>query len=100
MAARLDTEHETQGRKLEEVSTAIAQTAHDLAALEKRQQGALEKQFQELSRTIEQTARDLTFDFIASSCPRSTRGAASPSRNLMYLLLYKPQTTLTKFANK
>src|SRR5260370_27880892 len=62
VAARLNTERETQSRKLEEVSTAIAQAARDLAALEKRQQMALEKQFQELSRTIEQTARDPTQD--------------------------------------
>ncbi len=67
VAARLNTERETQSRKLEEVSTAIAQAARDLAALEKRQQMALEKQFQELSRTIEQTARDLTKDIEALS---------------------------------
>lgn len=67
VAARLDTERETQSRKLEEVSTAIAQAARDLAALEKRQQMALEKQFQELSRTIEQTGRDLTKDIEALS---------------------------------
>lgn len=65
LTARLDTERETQGRKLEEVSTRLTQVAHDLAALEKRQQGALEKQFQEVSQTIEQTVRNLTKDIEA-----------------------------------
>ncbi|MHB8596700.1 MAG: hypothetical protein ACYDER_07810 [Ktedonobacteraceae bacterium] len=59
LAARLVTEHETQGRKFEEVSTRLTQVAHDLAALE--------KQFQEVSRTIEQTAHDLTTDIEALS---------------------------------
>ena len=51
---------ETQGEQLEKVSTRLAQVAHDLAALEHRQQAALEKQFQEESRAIEQAVRDLS----------------------------------------
>lgn len=62
LATRLDTERETQGRKLEEVSTTMAQAARELATLEKRQQAALEKQFQEVSQTVEQTAHNLTLD--------------------------------------
>jgi chromosome segregation protein len=58
---------ETQGRKLEEVSTRLAQVVRGLAALEQRQQAALEKQFQEVSRTVEQAVRDLTKDIEAVS---------------------------------
>lgn len=60
-------ERETQGRKLEEVSTRLVQAAHGLAALEKRQQAALEKQSQEVSQAIEQAVRDLTKDIEALS---------------------------------
>jgi chromosome segregation ATPase len=58
---------ETQGRKLEEVSTRLAQVGRDLAALEHRQQAALEKQFQEVSQAVEQAVRDLTKDIEAVS---------------------------------
>jgi chromosome segregation ATPase len=65
MARQLQEERsgrETQGRQLEEQSQTIAQVARDLAALEERQQAALEKQFQEVSRTVEQAVRDFTTD--------------------------------------
>jgi chromosome segregation ATPase len=80
LAARLDTEHETQGRRLEEVSTRLTQMTRDLATLEKLQQAALEKQSQELSRIIEQTVRDLTKDIEALSRDRAQDVAALTER--------------------